>query len=314
MLADTDNDLVYTWSDNSVRAGNCSVSSDYPNYRLATSADAINFHPSVDFNGASDNMNCGGSMWPTSTSAGTLFVVGRHDNVTSAWEAALETGNDYFWGTLNERPITYQAGSTPNPIYGYPQIVPNTTILQSFDWNSGGTNATLNMRTNGNNSVSSIMEINNLTGTGFLGGGASGGSDTWGGPIAEVVAYKAQLTDADREKIESYLAIKYGITLTQGATNFATNAYNNTNTSVSSTGSTGQTFTASATGTINTISFNVQSTNSAPTATVYLCDATVSELATNCISGNPGTGKVNKVVTLPVNPGISTVVTVQFDT
>jgi hypothetical protein len=76
----------------------------------------------------------------------------------------------------------------------------------------------------------------------------------------------------------------------------------------------GQTFVAQSTGTVNTISFSVHTANTAPTATVYLCDATVSELSTTCIAGNPGVGKTNKVVTLPVSPTIATPVTVQFDT
>lgn len=115
-------------------------------------------------------MNCGSSIWPTATSAGTVFVVGKHDNVSSSWEAVLETGNDYFWGTANERPAIYQAGSTPNPVLGYPGITPNASDILSWDWNSGGTNATVNTRHNGFNTTSSVVEINNLTGTAYLGG------------------------------------------------------------------------------------------------------------------------------------------------
>ncbi|MCP3665214.1 MAG: BspA family leucine-rich repeat surface protein, partial [Gammaproteobacteria bacterium] len=45
--------------------------------------------------------------------------------------------------------------------------------------------------------------------------GDSGGQGHWHGHIAEFVAYDVTNTDADRNKVESYLALKYGITLDQ---------------------------------------------------------------------------------------------------
>lgn len=45
-----------------------------------------------------------------------------------------------------------------------------------------------------------------------------------GGNIAEVLMYNADLAAADRQRVWSYLAIKYGITLNNGATNYVNSA------------------------------------------------------------------------------------------
>jgi hypothetical protein len=304
---------VYTWNDASALANTVqqSTSGDRPTYRDGTTTEAINFHPTLDFDGT-DYIWKSNTIWPTATSAGTVFMVGKNDTLSSSYDSAIELGNDtLILGTLNERPVTYSNVSTPNPIYGYPMNIAGAGRLQSWDW-TGGTDSTLNMRTNGNNTVSTVFDATSMNTSNFHIGG--GNTDLWLGTMAEMIVYKEVLSQSNREKIESYLAIKYGITLSQQGTNFASNAYYNTTTSQTNTGSIGQVFAATATGTINTVTFSVDTSNTATSATVYLCDATVSALASTCISGNPGVGKVNQTVTLPANPSVDTTVTVQFDT
>ncbi|MGV2794925.1 hypothetical protein GNF78_17125, partial [Clostridium perfringens] len=53
-------------------------------------------------------------------------------------------------------------------------------------------------------------------------GATYGGSDDWlglGADVAEIILYD-QLTSADAAKIETYLAVKYGITLNKGGSNY----------------------------------------------------------------------------------------------
>ncbi|TYA12314.1 hypothetical protein FRY98_16565 [Paenibacillus faecis] len=53
-------------------------------------------------------------------------------------------------------------------------------------------------------------------------GATNGGSDDWlglGADVAEIILYD-QLTSADAAKIETYLAVKYGITLNKGGSNY----------------------------------------------------------------------------------------------
>lgn len=40
------------------------------------------------------------------------------------------------------------------------------------------------------------------------------------GKIAEVINYSSRVSDTERQKIESYLAIKYGITLNSGTQDY----------------------------------------------------------------------------------------------
>ena len=40
-------------------------------------------------------------------------------------------------------------------------------------------------------------------------------SQSWQGDISEVIFYETELSTVDRNKVESYLALKYGLTLSQ---------------------------------------------------------------------------------------------------
>ena len=48
-------------------------------------------------------------------------------------------------------------------------------------------------------------------------------SDDFQGGIAEVVSYSSKLSTSDREDVETYLAIKYGITLDEDPSSATTN-------------------------------------------------------------------------------------------
>ncbi|MGH1434481.1 MAG: hypothetical protein ACRBG0_08485, partial [Lewinella sp.] len=63
--------------------------------------------------------------------------------------------------------------------------------------------------------ISTTMDIANTTQFGIEAhvGGASGGAENWDGRIMEVIAYDTKLSTTDLQKVSSYLAIKYGITL-----------------------------------------------------------------------------------------------------
>jgi hypothetical protein len=122
-------------------------------------------------------------------------------------------------------------------------------------------------------------------------------------PIAEVILYKEKLSQANREKIESYLAIKYGITLSQKTANIASNYNDSTTATVTNVSSLGQTFTANATANVNAISFVANTTNTATAANVYICSGVVN--ASTCIA-TPG---ATASLTLPASPSELTTVT-----
>jgi len=127
--------------------------------------------------------------------------------------------------------------------------------LEAYDITDFGTSAAagtwqrnaLNIVSNSNHSSSKHLLTANCTTGGsttlnrFLGGqrdamapGFVGHVRDWKGPVAELIGYTNSLTATERQKIHSYLSIKYGITLTSnylstsGTTIFTTAApYNN---------------------------------------------------------------------------------------
>ncbi|MNH87843.1 Cellulosome-anchoring protein precursor [compost metagenome] len=57
---------------------------------------------------------------------------------------------------------------------------------------------------------------------GTFGGGSSNNWDHYKGEIAEIILFPTSKTAADQQKVESYLALKYGLTLNNGGTDYLT--------------------------------------------------------------------------------------------
>lgn len=54
----------------------------------------------------------------------------------------------------------------------------------------------------------------------FSVGNNPNGTTDWNGSISEVFTYSALLTDTEKQKVDSYLAIKYGLTLSGGTMDY----------------------------------------------------------------------------------------------
>ncbi len=74
--------------------------------------------------------------------------------------------------------------------------------------------------------TSLVEAVSHITNTNYLSLGISGGTEYWTGPINEVIAYNRQLSDAEMQQVNSYLAIKYGVTLGQGNNSSSVPTYN----------------------------------------------------------------------------------------
>jgi hypothetical protein len=237
----------------------------------------------------------------------TVFIVGKQDGLTAKYNTAFETSSDNgIHGTYGDRQIFYDSGS-PTANTAPKTIIANASYVYGWDYISSASNGGVNMYINGDKYANTVADPQINSSQSNVGGDSS--AEGWSGPLAEVIVYKEVLSQANREKIESYLAIKYGVTLSQQRAHFAGDGSNNSVTSSTATTSIGQTFVPTTSGTVHTISFLAHTSNTATSATVYLCDATVSALATPCIA-SPG---ISKVVTLPVNPTTDTLINVQFD-
>jgi len=181
-----------------------------PDFRV----DAINFNPAVDFDGSADRLE---NATPSISNGAELNVF------TVSVDDARDTS------------ILFNFGDNANRISVYPW----TDGRLYFDVDSAATGRVFGTQPHGvgepslnlsRNSVSnSIQEIvidgeqlaQKTAGIQSQAGLTTyiGGDDlhNHNGKIAEVVAYDTDLSSVEREQVQSYLALKYGITLGQAA-------------------------------------------------------------------------------------------------
>lgn len=169
---------------------------------------AVNFHAAIDFSGSTDVMT------PITAPANlntTVFTVAI-PNVNTNWRTM-------FRGTVNDHPIIIQANGTQLGYYDNDNVgfktsgfnwLQNETALVALEMRTGD----VNFRKNGAQgaSINSInlagLNLNNF-------GNFQGGTQPFG-KIAETIIFNTSspLTTTEKEKIESYLGVKYGLTLT----------------------------------------------------------------------------------------------------
>lgn len=216
---------VNTWADQSGNTNNAIQNTN--NRRPTYQTEAINFNPVVNFDGNNDFLegNAGGANT-------TLFMVARSDlTVTSA--AAGQTiftanitnpiSDAYFFSigsvtaAFGNEVITHGLGNSleyRKALTGNSSIV-NVPHLYSTDHNATTTDAAIYL---------DGAQIDNNTANTFITSQINrpyrigGNMYVWGGTyfngqIAEVLSFPTNLTLNDREIVQSYLGIKYGISL-----------------------------------------------------------------------------------------------------
>jgi hypothetical protein len=303
---------VGSWKDQSVNVNSYaqSTAGERPTYRDGTYPTAINYQPTLFFDGANDNLQR--TTFLNNTTGGTVFAVGRINTTTSSWNTLFQqdgsNGNNPMWGIYDNQPYFYDTNSTPSVVRSPQSITLAATQIYGFQWGVPGTNSGWTSYLDGVKGVT-----DNTLDMGFGTGQLQLSDDTtegWDGQMSEVIVYKEQLSDANREKIESYLAIKYGTTLSQNGTLLANAPQSGNGFTAAAPSTLGQTFVPTASGSINALSVMAYSTNTATAATVYMCDTSVSATATSCIAAPGATG----TLTLPNAPTQYTTATVQFAT
>lgn len=182
------------------------------NYSISKSgtilSNLFNFNPSLNFEGGSLSFPYSVEDMKTAT----IFMVYTYPSeanlslIHSDWTTGGYNGNGinekkFFYTTQKLEKVDFQLG--------YPeeeQEIPNALVntLNWFDFNSN--------------------RINNSIGTGgestvFV-GKANEGAAYFSGSIPEFLIYRKALSKEERQRIESYLAIKYGITLTYDVSYF----------------------------------------------------------------------------------------------
>lgn len=243
----TDGNPVGLWKNEEVNSANLTQFSmvNQPLYKN-NATDNINFNPVLSFTAASANgmLAQGGFLGTTAHTAAHAFMVMKANNITQGATFLNETGGSstaLIGSVSTGGNITWRAGVTPgNNLTATAVNEANKPILWTFskdDINNTGSNNKQDIRKNGivvasNNTTGSITGNNSNFGV----GASSTNTNNFDGKIAEVIYFQdANINAATQNKIESYLAVKYGITL---GSNSALTNYTSSNGTVTWTAST----------------------------------------------------------------------------
>ncbi|MEL6525152.1 MAG: hypothetical protein AAFQ07_05515, partial [Chloroflexota bacterium] len=283
-------------------------------YYGGTTNYTLNFNPTINIGrngGDATGSNQGLAVnnyndWPTT--AITTYVVAQHTegNVIDAEEHLInyyqvtgttDANNDYWVYTDTAGDVFAEADSNASAVT---EIDVNVESTQPAFLTShiGGT-STSQLYLNGGarayfqgpaNAVGAMPQGGCL----YIGedqsdngcdGGSLDGNQDWDGTIAEVIIYAENQGATQRRKVESYLALKYGLTLDRQYSSVgAPEQLLDTNgaTSTGAVPSIGQTFTAPGSGTVTSIDFSVDPVNTLGTYDIHFCDASTSTNLTLC--------------------------------
>lgn len=219
---------VTAWAD---RAGsNDAASGGNP---PAFQTNGVNFNPSVDFDGTNDRLNGSAGFY----SDGYYLVLTPTDEIDNTtyrvplgFDASTAGVTTNVGGMILGNAFGVEMASHTIGFYfedGYFRYYDNTSyvfnggqtyLFQVRDDLGGSSN---NVYQNGaaltNQTAGSFNSVDDEAYTigDFVPGNGAGASALFYGNIAEVISYSSRPSDAENDQIESYLAIKYGITLDQ---------------------------------------------------------------------------------------------------
>lgn len=186
---------ITSWTDQS---GNLNSATGTGNAVYSTSSS--NYNPGITF--SDDAQPISGSISRTNGTTSSVFAVGRIPVVNDKCliEIGTATPRQFF---MDRR----YAGNT-----SYSMRINQTGVWCASD--PGGVTAAI-IYENGNkfNTQTKTNTTNWTTGGSYYMGDDRTGGNQLTGDITEVIYYDSQLSGPNQQKVESYLAIKYGITL-----------------------------------------------------------------------------------------------------
>jgi len=192
---------ITTWKDKSGKANDVTGTSG-PSQIL----DILNYNPVLDF--TSDYLTAPDDDQITADTDYTKFVVFSYDGASPNHTiGSVDNGGSSMYSNSTSTTLTVYNGSqlmTSGAI-----LSPTTYYVASARYGAGDKTNILNI--NGNEIISNTTIQNH--GTSNVRIGSLGSTELLDGKIAEAIVYDRALTDSEIDKVESYLAIKYGFTL-----------------------------------------------------------------------------------------------------
>jgi len=227
-----DGQSMEQWGDHSANSNNAiqTTANREPGYN-DNATDNINYNPSIDFlnttAGQEDYFELNNATTlPTGNTDRVYYFVGT-PYVTPGVSDMFFHGD---WTPPNEGEFigfTLDQANNFDSHFGACRMgstyINNKPTIYSSYFPVGSTVTTdIEKRINGLEMNPSIVgggtqTLNTLSVSAYIGGGENSGAGTpnkfWNGKIAEIIVYDADHTSADKNKVDSYLAVKYGITL-----------------------------------------------------------------------------------------------------
>ncbi|MEZ4622402.1 MAG: hypothetical protein R2867_43825 [Caldilineaceae bacterium] len=212
----------------------------YTNADLVAGSETSNFNLALDFErNQNDHLRYTGVVLPASTDGTVLAVGSKEATMAGGWatifgfgsaanKPTLDVDDGADFNGLTPGDSAYQSGRNASLMYTNPwsdgsspvqfhhgAIAVNEMAIMGINWQHGVTEGMASIF-NGENVPGSTtgMEITAPTypePNYYI--GSDGGGEKWDGLITEQMVYSRQLTAAELQRVQSYLAIRYGITL-----------------------------------------------------------------------------------------------------
>lgn len=208
---------VTAWADQSSSVSDAIQVGDAPD--LLT--DQINFNPAIDFNGTNDYLQINGGLLGLNTFNDLwVYSVTKADVIKNS-TLLFETADNANFAILNpwgNGSHIFSGGGSyntdPSPNVYEPYLFTHATSTSIS--NPSGTRKSIakNGAYQGSGSTNNTFVTGNNSDL-LIGGGWNNGDGTrenFDGKLAELIIYAGIPTDLEQQKIQSYLAVKYGIT------------------------------------------------------------------------------------------------------
>jgi hypothetical protein len=176
--------------------------------------DSMNFNPALTFDGVDDGFVSADPLGIAGTNPFTVFSV--HKTSASKGSAIVGPEATDYWAGIYYQYGTDNTGKMVNAQAGVSIIQRGNVVI-----NDGIPHLSMVMRDSTNIGLyhAGLIDWEKAYANSFAGKNKAIGSAYTGqrflGDIAEVIIYTTALSAAERQKINAYLALKYGITLTQ---------------------------------------------------------------------------------------------------
>lgn len=173
-----------------------------------------NFNPTFNFDGIDDYMDIANNLGITGTNPFTVVGVGKRETVGTRDGLLLQQNSVannfmYYWETDNKLAIGLSSGGSTLSTNAY--STPNIPYLTSATRSGNTFGFYINGASNGSNTAAFSFTTANMR----IGNRATSADAAFDGPISEVIAYNRALNSTELQRVHSYLALKYGITVDQ---------------------------------------------------------------------------------------------------